>query len=565
MTRFSEFEYERIDPDDFQSQMEEALETFREADTTEERIEAIEVINDHRNRLNTMRTLAHVKHSIDTEDEFWEEEQAFYDQAGPTFSEFIDQYYQVLESEDDLGDLKDEFGPQLFRIADLKTNTFSPEVKDDLAEENRLSTEYQKLLASCRLEYKGEERNLSDFTPFLQSTDRDTRRSAAQTKWSFFDENNGELDEMFDDLVGLRDRIAGDLGYETFTELGYDRMCRSDYGREDVERLRNLVVEHVVPIAEELKEQQRKRLGVDDLMLYDEPCKFTDGNPNPKGEPDWILEQAENMYAECSPETDEFFQFMVENDLLDVKNKKGKAGGGYCTYFPDHGAPFIFSNFNGTSGDVRVLTHEGGHAFQKYQSRHFDVPEYRSPTSDAAEIHSMSMEFFTWPWMENFFEEDTEKFLFKHLSGAIRFLPYGCAVDEFQHRVYDNPECTPDERHEIWRELEDTYLPSRDGTGIPHVEKGGYWQSQRHIYRYPFYYIDYVVARICALQFWSRARQNREEAWNDYVDLCGLGGSHSFLELVDHAELSSPLSEGWVDTVLPEVRDWLRNSSFYDG
>ncbi|MCY0902024.1 MAG: M3 family metallopeptidase, partial [Firmicutes bacterium] len=237
--------------------------------------------------------------------------------------------------------------------------------------------------------------------------------------------------------------------------------------------------------------------------------------------------------------------------------KPGKRGGGYCTYIEEHASPFIFSNFNGTSGDIDVLTHEAGHAFQVFSSRGYKVPEYLWPTMESAEIHSMSMEFFTWPWMDLFFGSDTEKYKFSHLAGTLVFLPYGVSVDEFQHFVYEHPDATPSERKAAWRAIERKYLPHRDYTGFEHLDRGAFWHQQGHIFSSPFYYIDYTLAQVCALQFWKRMNENREAAWSDYVALCKAGGSRSFLELVDIARLRSPFAEGTVESVIPPIRQWL--------
>jgi M3 family oligoendopeptidase len=242
---------------------------------------------------------------------------------------------------------------------------------------------------------------------------------------------------------------------------------------------------------------------------------------------------------------------------MDLVAKRGKESGGYCTFIEDYKAPFIFSNFNGTSGDIDVLTHEAGHAFQVYRSRDLDIPEYYWPTYEACEIHSMSMEFLTWPWMELFFKEDTEKYKFSHLSGALIFLPYGVAVDEFQHFVYENPNASPVERKQAWRKIEMEYLPHRDYEGNEFLEHGGYWQRQSHIYQSPFYYIDYTLAQICAFQFWKRSTEKDETAWEDYLNLCQLGGSKSFLDLVESANLKSPFVDGTVQSVVKVIDEWL--------
>jgi M3 family oligoendopeptidase len=300
-------------------------------------------------------------------------------------------------------------------------------------------------------------------------------------------------------------------------------------------------------------------LGLDSLKYYDQALTFKDGNPTPKGDPDWIIENGQKMYSELSPETKEFFDYMLENELMDLVNKKGKAAGGYCTILPEYRSPFIFSNFNGTSHDISVLTHEAGHAFQVFSSRNSKVHEYFFPTMEACEIHSMSMEFFTMPWMDLFFKEDTEKFRYHNIAKAIKFLPYGAAVDEFQHVVYENPEMTPKERNQAWREIEKKFLPHKDYDGNEFLENGGFWMRQMHIFKSPFYYIDYTLAQVCAFQFFIRMNEDFQEAWKDYIKLCKAGGSMSFLELVDYANLQSPFEEKTMRDTIAEIETYFNS------
>jgi M3 family oligoendopeptidase len=383
------------------------------------------------------------------------------------------------------------------------------------------------------------------------------RQRAYVARYRFFEQNETRFDDIYDNLVKIRTHIAQRLGFKNFVELGYARMGRVDYNAEMVANFRDQVRDYIVPVAVKLKKRQKERIGVDRLKYYDEAFQYQSGNPKPKGPSDWIVENGHKMYAELSTETEEFFTHMIDNGLMDLVSKRGKAGGGYCTYISQFGAPFIFANFNGTSGDINVLTHEAGHAFQVYSSRSYQVPEYHFPTSEACEIHSMSMEFFTWPWMNLFFEEDTEKYKFGHLSDALLFIPYGVAVDEFQHYVYENPGVTPDERKRAWRGIEKKYLPYRDYEKNAYLERGGFWHQQGHIFQAPFYYIDYTLAQICALQFWKRMRENHELAWSDYLNLCKQGGSKSFLQLVRVANLTSPFARGCVQSVVGVIDGWL--------
>ncbi|OME89719.1 MULTISPECIES: M3 family oligoendopeptidase [Paenibacillus] len=555
--KFSEYRYERPDVKAFEQKFKEQLNAFTSASTYEEQDQAMTQINKLRSEMDTLSQLVYIRHSIDTNDEFYKAEQDFFDENGPVIQEYITDYYRALVDSKFRAELENKWGRQLFQLAELSLKTFSPEIIEDLQQENKLTTEYSKLIASAKIQFEGEERTLSQLIPFQQSTDRNMRKRAMEASSGFMAENEANFDRIYDDLVKVRTKIAKKLGFNNYVELGYARMARTDYNAEMVANFRNQVLEHIVPVATKLKERQQKRIDVDQLLYYDENFSFKSGNATPKGDPDWIVNHGAKMYEELSPETHEFFTFMQENGLMDLVAKKGKQSGGYCTYISEYGAPFIFSNFNGTSGDIDVLTHEAGHAFQVYESRGFEVPEYGFPTYEACEIHSMSMEFFTWPWMDRFFEDEADKYRFDHLASGLIFIPYGVTVDEFQHFVYENPDATPAERKQAWREIERKYLPHRNYDDNAYLEQGGFWHKQGHIFNSPFYYIDYTLAQICAFQFWKKMHEDQSAAWADYLNLCRQGGSKSFTELVKVAGLISPFEDGCVTSVIGSIEAWL--------
>jgi M3 family oligoendopeptidase len=557
--RFEEYTYKRPNFEEVSTAFEHALEKFNRSQSVSDQSEAMSEVNRIRNEVDTMFNLCYIRHSIDTNDEFYKAEQDYLDELAPNVEGLVTKYYEALLQSPFRNELEARWGKQLFALAEAQLKTFKPEIVPLLQKENKLSSEYTKLVASAKILFEGEERTLAQLEPFAQSKDREMRKRATEARFGFFANHEAEFDTIYDELVKVRHEIAQKLGYSNFVELAYYRLYRTDYDAEMVANFRKQVKKYIVPIASGVKERQQKRIGVDRLTYYDEPFNFQTGNPAPKGSPKWIIENGQKMYDELSPETGRFFSFMVENNLMDLVAKKGKASGGYCTYVEDYKAPYIFSNFNGTSGDIDVLTHEAGHAFQVYSSRHFEIPEYNWPTYEACEIHSMSMEFFTWPWMELFFKEDSDKYKFAHLSDALLFLPYGVSVDEFQHWVYEHPEATPVERKQQWREIEKKYLPHKDYDGNSYLEAGGFWQRQGHIYNDPFYYIDYTLAQICAFQFWKRSRENREAAWEDYLKLCKLGGSLPFTELVKEANLISPFEDGCVQSVVSEIEAWLNS------
>ena len=557
--KFNEYKYEHLDLEKIKKEFSELIESFEKAENVEGQVNAFDEIIKLRNHIETMQTLVSVRHSIDTNDEFYDKENEYMDEISPILFGFTNDFYKALVNSKFKDELVQKYGKFLFDLAENTLKTFSPEIIPDAQEENRLSSKYSKLIASAKIDFDGKELNLSQMVPYTQSKDRNVRIEAAKKVAQFFSENQDEFDNIYDSLVKVRTRMAQKMGYKNFVEFGYKQLSRLEYDAKMVESYRKQVLENIVPLHTELRERQGKRLGLDKLKFYDEAIKFNSGNADPHGSPEWILNNGKTMYKELSKETDEFFTFMTENNLLDLLSKKGKMSGGYCTYIPEHKAPFIFANFNGTSHDIDVLTHEAGHAFQVYQSRGFEVPEYLWPSYEACEIHSMSMEFLTWPWMNLFFENDTDKYKFIHLSEALLFIPYGVTVDEFQHWVYENPEATPKERREKWIEIEKKYLPTRDYGEVEELKNGIFWFRQGHIFSSPFYYIDYTLAQVCAFQFWIKSRENREKAWQDYLNLCKLGGSKPFFELMKSANLKNPFEEGTLAIVIPKIKEYLDN------
>lgn len=555
--KFSEYKYVRPEVEVFKPKFEQLLAKFKEASSFEEQGKVMDEIIALRNEYGTMSTLASIRNSIDTTDEFYDKENDYFDTVGPVFQGFSVDFYKELINSKFKKELEEKYGSQLFKLAEMDIKTFSDEVLEELQEENKLVSQYNKLVASAKIEFKGEIRNLSQMAPFKQDKDRSVRKEASEKSNAFFEEHEKEFDEIYDKLVKVRTKIAEKLGYKNFVELAYLRMSRSEYGPKDVAWYRDQVYKHIVPVAVDLRKRQAKRLGIDDFKYYDSPLLFNSGNAVPKGNKDWMVDKARTMYKELSPETHEFFSFMADNELLDLESKKGKQSGGYCTYIPNYRSPFIFANFNGTSGDVDVLTHEAGHAFQVYQSRDFEVPEYGFPTYEACEIHSMSMEFITWPWMNLFFEDLELKYKFSHLAGGLLFIPYGVSVDEFQHFVYENPNATPAERKAKWREIEKKYLPTIDYDGNDFMERGGFWFRQGHIFASPFYYIDYTLAQVCAYQYWVKFNEDRKTAWEDYLRLCKAGGSKPFLELVKVGNIKNPFEPGIMESIIPPIKEWL--------
>ncbi len=559
--KFSELPYERPDYEQVKAQMEGLMAQLEAAGSAEQFLQVFGDINTLRNHYGTASTLCSIRHSINTKDEFYDKETEYWDEYAPLYQNLESKLFKLVLHSKFAEELKASIPETFFKEAEFSEKSFREDIIPDLQEENKLSTEYDKLIASAEIEFEGKIYNLSQMKALTQSKDPAVREKAYLKRMSFFVEHEKEIDDIYDKMVHLRDKIAKKLGFNNFVELGYIRMSRYDYDKNDVATYREEVLKHIVPVASTLYQQQMERLGVERLRYFDESMEFLSGNATPKGTPEELIAAAQNMYHEMSPETGEFIDVMVNGELLDLVSKPGKASGGYCTSIPDYKLPFIFANFNGTSGDADVLTHEAGHAFQVYQSRNIPIPECVWPSMESCEIFSMSMEFFAWPWSKGFFKEDTEKYHYQHLGSTVKFVPYGVLVDHFQHEVYEHPDMTPDERKATWRRLEKMYLPHKDYEGCDILEKGCWWYQQGHIFGSPFYYIDYTLAQICALQFWKRSQVDKDpQAWPDYLAMCQCGGTLPFRKLLKVGSLREPFQQGILGEVMESVSDWLKEN-----
>jgi M3 family oligoendopeptidase len=555
--KFNEIPYTRPVLAELENSFRGLIARFVAAETAEDQLEAMRAITSLRNETDMMAILVFLRHHLDTRDAFHIEENNWMDEMKPHYDGLLSEFFQALNDSKFKEEISVVYGKHLFSLIETKRKTFNPEILEDLQAENKLVSEYMERLSRVRIPFEGEERNLSQMSPYTQSRDRDVRIRAQKAVTSFFLENEAAFDRIFDEMVKTRTLIAKKLGFSSFTALGYARMNRTDYDAAMVAAYRDQVMRTVVPLSQKLRARQAKRLGLESLKYYDEPLEFPTGNATPKGAPDWMIGHAKDMYNEMSPETSEFFNLMQAGGFMDLVAKPGKFPGACCVFIPNLKAPFIFASFNGTPFDMNILTHEAGHAFQFYQSRNAEIPEYIEPTTEASEIHSMSMELLAWPWLERFFQEDTAKYKFSRLSSAILNMPHAVMADEFQHWVYEHPEATPSARRAQWRALERKYLPHRDYEGNEFLERGGNLLPQMHVFVSPFYFIDYALAQVSAFEFWGKAEMDRQSAWKDYMRLCQAGGRFPYLELLRLAGLHNPFEEGSIARIMAPVASWL--------
>ncbi len=559
--KFHEMKYERPDSEQVKRKASEIILKLKNAKTYAQAREAFVEWDAETKKLETESTLAAVRHSIDTRNEFYDAESGFWDSFGPELGEFTQEWTRAMLESPFRQDFSNEFGDLMFVNAELELKSFSPEIIPSLKRENELVDEYNKLLASAQIEFEGNTYTLSRLSIFKTDGNDERRLAAWKAEGKWYKANQEKLDSIYDELVHLRDGMGKKLGFDGYTGMGYCRMGRNCYTKQDVEKFRAAVVKYLVPVADSVMREQAKRLGKPyPLSFADAALDFRSGNPRPAGDEEYILAQGRKFYDELSPETSAFFRTMLDNELMDVRSTEGKMAGGYCTGILSEEVPFIFANFNGTQGDVEVVTHEAGHAFAYWMNRKRFPHSLAWPSMEACEVHSMSMEFFAWPWAGGFFGADERKFLYSHLANAVTFIPYGTMVDHFQHIVYEKPELTPAGRHAEWKRLLGIYMPwmKLDGD-IPFYAEGEGWQRQTHIYSSPFYYIDYCLAQTVSLEFWEMIQKDRKDAWEHYMAYTVQGGSRTFTQMLEKAGLVTPFDESCLKSVCERARDWLDN------
>lgn len=559
MMKFSEMPYSRPDIEAIKSEITEITKKLLSAKDYDEAKDCFVREDSLMRHVSSLSTLVQIRHSIDTRDQFYDDEMNFWNRTMPELQEYLDAWTRTLCGSSFRKQLEEEFGEVVFINAELEMKTFDPVIIPLLQEENELTTEYEKLLASAQIPFRGGVYTISQIGPFKKDPDDEIRLAAWKAEGGWYRDNKEKLDSLYDRLVSVRHEMSQKLGMKDYVELGYYRMTRNCYDRNDVEKFHQAVQKYIVPVADGIRRKQAERMGMRYPMSFaDCVLMFRSGNPKPAGDADAILEAARRFYDALSPETGEFFHTMLDGELMDLLSTEGKEGGGYCTSIHDYNVPFIFANFNGTQDDVETVTHEAGHAFADWMNR-FRVPmDTIWPSMEGCEVHSMSMEFFAWKSSEDFFGEDSRKFRYSHLAESFMFIPYGTMVDHFQHIVFEHPELTPDERHTEWKKLLGVYMPwlRLDGE-IPFYSEGMGWQRQHHIYSFPFYYIDYCLAQTVALEFWAMIQEDYDDAWKHYMKYTKLGGSEVFTRLLADAGLRSPFDEETLRDVCARADGWL--------
>jgi M3 family oligoendopeptidase len=520
---------------------------------------AIEQWDQLRRRLRTARALVNLRYRQNTGDEEARSAREHYDALEPQILARASAIKRRLLNHERRRELEAHLSPQAFRLWETDLKTYAPEIDDKLVRESKLEAEYNRIFGSITVQFEGRRMTFAELRGYANAPNRALRESAERARWGAIESHGDELDALYSQLVAVRDEIGKALGAKSFTPIAYARLQRIDWDAHAVTAWRDAVAKDVVPLVEGIFRRVGERRG-NRTMAWDEAV-LLDKETAPIISGEALLEQLPEILGAVDRRLGDFATFMRDRRLLDVFPREGKGPGGFCTSFPTEGYPFIFASFNGTKDDVNTLLHEMGHAFQSYLSRNLRLEDYLAPTSEACEIHSIGMEFFAWPVLERYFGQNADTVRVEHLASRLMLLCYGCAIDHFQHLVFERPKASPNDRRGMWLEVERRYMPWRDYGDIAYAAKGNAWQPQLHVYTYPFYYIDYTLAACCALQFWDQALRNRNEAMERYVALCERGGQASFRELISTAGLKSPFEPHVLENVVERAQAYLRKAN----
>lgn len=420
----------------------------------------------------------------------------------------------------------------------------------------KLGQQYQKMIGTMTVTFKGKEYTLPQMGIFLQQKDRDVRSETWRLSIDRRMEDAGKLDELFDKMLKLRAQVAKNTGFDNFRDYQFREYNRFDYTPDDCFAFHSAIEKYVVPVTKRVTEERKKSLGIDTIRPWDTACDRLGRDPlRPFEDTGKLVSGCREIFGRVDDELGRSFQRMIDLGLLDLDSRKGKAPGGYQSSLSEVRLPFIFMNAVGLNRDVFTLLHEGGHAFHQFAVRDEPVLEYRHAPIEFSEVASMSMELLSVPYLEVFYSQgDAARSCRGSLVGSIGLLPWIAVVDAFQHWIYTHPEHTAEERNGYFVNLMDRFGSGIDWSGLDE-ELCYRWQAQLHIYEVPFYYIEYGIAQLGALQVWRNSLKDRLSALDAYKSALKLGGSRPLPELFEAADIKFDFSEDTIRPLMEEVNE----------
>jgi oligoendopeptidase F len=450
------------------------------------------------------------------------------------------------------------------RDTKLQVELFRQENVPLETEETRLNQEYQKLSGSLTVQFRGEERTLVQMGRYLEEPDRALRQEAWELVAKRRLQEVEKFEDIFDQLIELRERIGRNAGFKNYRDYAFRRLGRFDYTPEDCAHFHDAVAREVMPAVRELHADRRRQLGLDKLHPgHLHPWDLAVDPQNrpplkPFAEVGEMVSRTQKIFDRLDGELAGGFRQMQDLHLLDLDNRKGKAPGGYQSTLCESRLPFIFMNAIGLQRDVETILHEAGHAFHALAAKDEDLYAYRSAPIEFCEVASMSMELLGNEFIEEFYSAaDASRARRVHLEGVVGVFPWIATVDEFQHWIYTHPGHSRAERAAAWLELMDRFGGDVDWSGYE-AARAHLWHRQLHIFLHPFYYIEYGIAQLGALQVWANSRRDKVQALADYKKSLALGGSRPLPELFAAAGCKFDFSAATIKPLIQLTRSELK-------
>ena len=485
----------------------------------------------------------------------------FVENIRPKLSKFSDALNRRIAEHPSIGNLPERY--DLMKrgiISDIEI--FRSENIPLGVEQTKLVTKAQGITGGMTVQFQGQERTFPEMKAFLESNDRDEREKAWKSMVNRWMDDSEELSEIYDQLIKIRHQIALNAGFNSYTEYMFKAMHRFDYSVEDCLTFHNSIEKVCMPIIREINQRRRIAFGLDKLSPWDVNEKSGSG-PDINGESPLkpfksvqeMITKLSQLFHNMSEDLGNKFDKLVEMDTLDLETRKGKAPGGYQYYLEKSRIPFIFMNAAGLQGDLETMIHESGHAFHSLYCGHLDLIDERSYPIEFAEVASMSMELLTQDEWGIFYENSNEvnRARISHLEGVVYLLPWIATIDAFQHWIYANPDHTRDERKEYWLSLREKFGSDMNWNGNEEFRELS-WQQQGHLYGVPFYYVEYGIAQLGALQLWQTHRKDPEKALIDYSNAMELGNTKTLPDLFAAAELKLGFDEKHLNSLIKEVK-----------
>lgn len=556
--RFSELPYTPTDFADVAARLKIFTEKVRAARSAGEVLALDAECDAMLDEVGLASSLTYIRSSLDCTDEFY----AAAAQTEAMGLASLDQtpYTRALLESPFFPELEKKYGPELRPRLEQQIRLRSAGL-DLLGKEQVLLNQYQQKKAMTKVPFRGKTYSEAEMYALFDSPDRQTRIDARKATFEAFLAQKEELAPILLELVALRGKIAEANGFDSYLDYANLDFFRRDYGEKELSAFCEQVKTDLMPLLRQLREEQRRELGVEKLMAYDLTVRFSDGNAIPVGGADKLTAASQKMYDGLSPEFGEFFRLMVESESFSVEASPNKvAGMGFCTTLKRGYLPYVFGNCNGTDTDVSVFTHEIGHAWQAYRTDKENYPDiFRQMALDAVEIPSKTMELFAYPYAEGFFGKDAEKFRQGHFREALREIAAYCSIHEFGTWIYTHPGASFDEMAAAGAEIEKQYEPGLDyGELEPYVLRGGALLRNMAIYGFPRYVISYALSEMCAMELFARMAKDPAAAWDAFEKLCASGGSRSYPDTLREAGLSPAYAPGSVKKVADFAREYLK-------